>query len=145
MNCQSCYGKGYLKCSHCAGGVIARCEYCGGYGKIACSACNGYVAKSNRGLANFLFLIFYLMGVAALQGAISRTIDASFTRETTRHFLQIWLSLMLTVFVPISFLVFLVSLLAKRFWTGTLVVLPIGVLSFIGTGIYLFFFGSFLR
>lgn len=96
---------------------------------------------SKFGLA-FLLLVFFGMGVMYSQQAVAGVV-VTHTTGTTQNFLLDWLSLLVKVFFPISAIVLLISILARAFWKGTVGVIAIGILSFIGTGIYLAVSGIF--
>jgi hypothetical protein len=94
--------------------------------------------------AALLFAIFAIL-VLGVQSALNGAIDQHFAGHLlVGHFLQSWLALTVRVFLPASFVIMFICAVTSCFWQGVKFVIAAGMLSFIGTFLYLIISGIFL-
>ena len=89
-------------------------------------------------------LVIFNIGVMYANSAVAGQIAANTTgSEHLRHSLLSWLANMVYIFTPLASIILFINLLLRRYWSGVVLVIAIGIVTFIGTGIYLVVTGVF--
>lgn len=91
-----------------------------------------------------LFVIVFNFVGAYAYSALAGSVTANTGRnQNLSHGLLTWLAYSFYFFLPLASVILFINLLLRRYWTGTMLIIAIGLVSFVGTGIYLVISGVF--
>jgi len=110
----------------------------------------GPIPSQNRSSSRFsvptiaLFLVIFNLGIIYAHSALAGVITSNTAGSANlRHALLSWLSHAVYIFASLASLILIIHLLLRRYFAGLMLIIAAGLLSFMGTGIYLVISGVF--